>query len=268
MSPAEAAAQRKEMERGSNAVGSVNEDGSLRGPATRAENNVARGLPSDYHADDRSLWGQIKDGAFDFGVRGWGTTAQDVRDQEAEHPNLLDTRMDKLTGVMNGVGQTVMNAVPGMGYMKAIANTVNKVEGGMSVADAITGTVKDYASGIVASKINGAVGAAVPGLSQVNKGISLANMAGAGIPSINPGGIVSNAVFGKPSTPNATVNGNALTSPDGTNVSGLASSGWSSSGNHGNLAPVMTVKDQTPTATKAPAFSPRHFNTDLEYKGN
>ena len=163
---------------------------------------------------------------------------------------------------MNAIGQIAMQANPAYGLFRGVADVTNNMQAGMSFGDAAYGAVKDRVAGIVGSKVNQAVGAAVgPGLGQYNKAASVANIFGAGMPSINPGGIVANAVFGKPSAPQATAsNGGGLTSPDGSAVHGNSSGGWSSGSSgsaHKDLAPAMQVEDQKPAEVST--FTPKKF---------
>ena len=186
---------------------------------------------------------------------------------ESQVPGNVGERLGLALSPMNAIGQIAMQLNPAYGLFRGVADTVNNMDAGMSFGDAAWSAAKDRVTGIVAGKVNQAVGAAVgPGLGQYNQAASVANIFGAGMPSINPGGIVANAVFGKPSAPQATAsNGGGLTSPDGSAVHGNSSGGWSrgSSGSvHKDLAPAMQVKDQTPEELST--FTPKKFK-DISY---
>lgn len=186
---------------------------------------------------------------------------------ESQVPGNVEGRLGLALSPVNAIGQIAMQLNPAYGLFRGVADTVNNMDAGMSFGDAAWSAAKDRVTGIVAGKVNQAVGAAVgPGLGQYNQAASVANIFGAGMPSINPGGIVANAVFGKPSAPQATAsNGGGLTSPDGSAVHGNSSGGWSrgSSGSvHKDLAPAMQVKDQTPEELST--FTPKKFK-DISY---
>lgn len=186
---------------------------------------------------------------------------------ESQVPGNVEGRLGLALSPVNAIGQIAMQANPAYGLFRGVADVTNNMQAGMSFGDAAYGAVGDRVAGIVGSRVNQAVGAAVgPGLGQYNQAASVANIFGAGMPSINPGGIVANAVFGKPSAPQATAsNGGGLTSPDGSAVHGNSSGGWSrgSSGSvHKDLAPAMQVEDQTPEELST--FTPKKFK-DISY---
>lgn len=186
---------------------------------------------------------------------------------ESQVPGNVEGRLGLALSPVNAIGQIAMQANPAYGLFRGVADVTNNMQAGMSFGDAAYGAVKDRVAGIVGSKVNQAVGAAVgPGLGQYNQAASVANIFGAGMPSINPGGIVANAVFGKPSAPQATAsNGGGLTSPDGTAVQGYSNGGWSSGSGgaaHKDLAPAMQVEDQTPEELST--FTPKKFK-DISY---
>lgn len=181
---------------------------------------------------------------------------------ESQVPGAAQERMGLALSPMNAIGQIAMQANPAYGLFRGVADVTNNMQAGMSFGDAAYGAVKDRVAGIVGGKVNQAVGAAVgPGLGQYNQAASVANIFGAGMPSINPGGIVANAVFGKPSAPQATAsNGGGLTNPDGSAVQGNSSGGWSSGSSgsvHKDLAPAMQVEDQKPAEIST--FAPKKF---------
>ena len=186
---------------------------------------------------------------------------------ESQVPGNVEGRLGLALSPVNAIGQIAMQANPAYGLFRGVADVTNNMQAGMSFGDAAYGAVIDRVAGIVGSKVNQAVGAAVgPGLGQYNQAASVANIFGAGMPSINPGGIVANAVFGKPSAPQATAsNGGGLTSPDGTAVQGYSNGGWSSGSGgaaHKDLAPAMQVEDQTPEELST--FTPKKFK-DISY---
>jgi hypothetical protein len=186
---------------------------------------------------------------------------------ESQVPGNVEGRLGLALSPVNAIGQIAMQANPAYGLFRGVADVTNNMQAGMSFGDAAYGAVGDRVAGIVGSRVNQAVGAAVgPGLGQYNQAASVANIFGAGMPSINPGGIVANAVFGKPSAPQATAsNGGGLTSPDGTAVQGYSNGGWSSSSGgaaHKDLAPAMQVEDQTPEELST--FTPKKFK-DISY---
>lgn len=186
---------------------------------------------------------------------------------ESQVPGNVEGRLGLALSPVNAIGQIAMQANPAYGLFRGVADVTNNMQAGMSFGDAAYGAVRDRVAGIVGSKVNQAVGAAVgPGLGQYNQAASVANIFGAGMPSINPGGIVANAVFGKPSAPQATAsNGGGLTSPDGTAVQGYSNGGWSSGSGgaaHKDLAPAMQVEDQTPEELST--FTPKKFK-DISY---
>lgn len=182
---------------------------------------------------------------------------------ESQVPGNVGERLGLALSPMNAIGQIAMQLNPAYGLFRGVADTVNNMDAGMSFGDAAWSAAKDRVTGIVAGKVNQAVGAAVgPGLGQYNQAASVANIFGAGMPSINPGGIVANAAFGKPSAPQATAGkGTGLTSPDGSAVQGNSSGGWSSGSSgsaHKDLAPAMQVEDQKPAEVST--FTPKKFN--------
>ena len=186
---------------------------------------------------------------------------------ESQVPGNVGERLGLALSPMNAIGQIAMQLNPAYGLFRGVADVTNNMQAGMSFGDAAYGAVKDRVAGIVGGKVNQAVGAAIgPGLGQYNKAASVANIFGAGMPSINPGGIVANAAFGKPSSPQATAsNGGGLTSPDGSAVQGNSSGGWSSGSRgsvHKDLAPAMQVEDQKPAEIST--FTPKKFK-DISY---
>ena len=186
---------------------------------------------------------------------------------ESQVPGNVGERLGLALSPVHAIGQIAMQANPAYGLFRGVADTVNNMNAGMSFGDAAWSAAKDRVAGIVGGKVNQAVGAAIgPGLGQYNKAASVANIFGAGMPSINPGGIVANAVFGKPSAPQATAgNGGGLTSPDGSAVQGNSSGGWSSGSSgsvHKDLAPAMQVEDQKPAEVST--FTPKKFK-DISY---
>lgn len=186
---------------------------------------------------------------------------------ESQVPGNVEGRLGLALSPVNAIGQIAMQANPAYGLFRGVADVTNNMQAGMSFGDAAYGAVKDRVAGIVGSKVNQAVGAAVgPGLGQYNQAASVANIFGAGMPSINPGGIVANAVFGKPSAPQATAgNGAGLTSPDGSTVQGNSNGGWASGSGgsaHKDLAPAMQVEDQKPAEIST--FTPKKFK-DISY---
>ena len=178
---------------------------------------------------------------------------------ESQVPGAAQDRMSLAFSPIAALGQIAMQSNPAYGVFRGVADTVNNMNDGMSFGDAVYGAVKDKVAGIVGGKINQAVGAAVgPGLGKYNTAASIANIFGAGIPSINPGGIVANAVFGKPSAPQATAgNGGGLTNPDGSAVQGVNSGGWSSGSSHKDPAPYTKVESQAPPEFST--FTPKKF---------
>ena len=186
---------------------------------------------------------------------------------ESQVPGNVGERLGLALSPVNAIGQIAMQLNPAYSLFRGVADTVNNMDAGMSFGDAAWSAAKDRVTGIVAGKVNQAVGAAVgPGLGQYNQAASVANIFGAGMPSINPGGIVANAAFGKPSAPQATAsNGGGLTSPDGSAVQGNSSGGWSSGSSgsvHKDLAPAMQVEDQKPAEIST--FTPKKFK-DISY---
>lgn len=186
---------------------------------------------------------------------------------ESQVPGNVGERLGLALSPMNAIGQIAMQSNPAYGLFRGVADVTNNMQAGMSFGDAAYGAVKDRVAGIVGGKVNQAVGAAIgPGLGQYNQAASVANIFGAGMPSINPGGIVANAAFGKPSAPQATAsNGGGLTSPDGSAVQGNSSGGWSSGSSgsvHKDLAPAMQVEDQKPAEIST--FAPKKFR-DISY---
>ena len=210
-------------------------------------------------------------------VGGWSTGAEinsraDAAAQRAggpaqaaiEAPAIEAAQWDNDKNTMLKVADFVAPFIPGVGTAWSIARTgmafKDKIDNGETVANAAFGTLADKALGMVGGKINGVVGGALgSGYGAANKAVSVANMLGADLPSLNVGGIVTSAMR----------NGARNNAKETTQVANNFDSGGWSSGSSGSSGPTTWIPDEQggikPVATTSAVssydgFKPKYFN--------
>lgn len=163
-----------------------------------------------------------------------------------------DDAMGLVGDALNRAGQIAISAVPGGSAMMTIGKALDAMDKGMSFADAAKAAAFGIGGGLVAGKINSAVGQALgPDVSKAigtyNQFGSLANLANPGsVPAFNPGsqavGYARDA-FGVPSLGAPS----GMTTPSGDPVQSYG--GWSSGSSGGGGS--SGVPDSLPQAPQA-----------------
>jgi hypothetical protein len=93
----------------------------------------------------------------------------------------------------------IIQMVPGGGTMMTVGKVLAAVDGGMSLGDALKHAMVDVGGNLLSGSINKGVGQALgpdfaKALGMYNMGSSAANLFGAGLPTLNPGGMAVNAL--------------------------------------------------------------------------
>lgn len=249
----------------------------------RSQVNTHLGRPESYDPTNKSFNDRVFDftnpdydsKAYAFGIRGMGTTFDDVQRQEATNHGMQQTRLDEVGNVINRLGMMAIQGMPGGGLALSAARAYNAYDQGMSAKDAIMAGLFDFGGGWAASKINREVGKALgpdvgKAIGQYNSLARFANLGGAGVPTFNPGGMAVNAAakeLGVKSISRPT----GATNTDGTSVQGNYSGGGFSGGRSGGdtqqapaqaeiIAVATTPPDQSqinPWAFDGAAFGKR-----------
>ena len=195
----------------------------------------------------------------------FGVSTEDFFNNETKAER--DDRMGLVGAGLERIAQTVMSAAPGAGVMMTAAKAIDAVQNkGMSLGDAFKAAAFDIGGGMLAGKLNGAVGQVLgpdvsKAISAYNQFGSLANLANPGsAPAINPGAqAVSYArtAFGVPSLGKPS----GLTTPSGDPVQSFG--GWSSGSGEGSGSGVSATLQQAEPVSPAAALT--GLNTNYRY---